>query len=317
VAHAQEKSVPPQNLDDITWDQIVDDKMPIDADRMLAAFASRLRVPIEIDPQMVGTKIKFTPSDAPLTWGVFKKVLDFYDIVVEEKEVDGRWLMLAHLRRNIAQRAGPPFKVIEAGEELPKREEIVTAVVQVKHGAGNDIFATVRGLLVRDVNRIGNILYVRGPEVIIFVDFAPNVDYYTKIVKALDVPAPRAATKELRLERAMATEAAAVLDRLYGATPVSSSNGSVISLASAPPAPRIVPCARTNTLFVQASASDLAEIERVVSEIDAKASPLAPAARSSSEWSPLWPLTTVLAMIAFLGQTLILRRIQARFGLKR
>src|SRR5205814_4459164 len=108
-----------------------------------------------------------------------------------------------HLRRNIPAKLGPPFPVVD-DKTLPPREELLTALVQVTNGAGNDIFATVRGLLVRDVNRIGNILYVRGPEVIIIVDYSANVEYYLKIIRALDVQAPGQITRVIPIQYAPA-----------------------------------------------------------------------------------------------------------------
>ena len=65
----------------------------------------------------------------------------------------------------------------------------MTRVVQVRHGGGNAIFATLRGLLTRDPNRVGNLLYVQGSEQLVVCDFARNVRYYEQTIRALDQPA--------------------------------------------------------------------------------------------------------------------------------
>src|SRR4029077_20062058 len=101
---------------------------------------------------MSGTNLRL--SSGTIAWGAFKQVLDFHDIVIEQKTVVGATIFFAHLRRNFPARLGPPFEVVAADKLAGLGDQIVTATYRVENGAGNDIFATVRGLLVRDVNRI-------------------------------------------------------------------------------------------------------------------------------------------------------------------
>jgi hypothetical protein len=136
---------------------------------------------------------------ARLDLPTLRQVLDFHDVVLLER--DGA--LQAHLRRNLSQRAAPPYELVDG--LAPDDDRLVTAVVPIRHGAGASIFASVRGLLVRDVNRIGNILYVAEPDVIVLVDVARNVRYYQQVIARLDrapaFAAGRARVSVLEVER--------------------------------------------------------------------------------------------------------------------
>src|SRR5262245_38684421 len=80
LSRAQDNK-PAENLDNIELDNVVDPNAgPVDADAILRLWGRKLKIPIFIDQQMAGTKIKFLQSDVKLTWGLFKRILDFYDI---------------------------------------------------------------------------------------------------------------------------------------------------------------------------------------------------------------------------------------------
>ncbi|MCW8137834.1 MAG: hypothetical protein KIT58_02920 [Planctomycetota bacterium] len=81
---------------------------------------------------------------------------------------------------------------------MPDYDELVTAVFQVKHGAGNSIFATVRGLLTRDTNRIGNILSTWGPRSS-SSSTSPRRSATTRarVIDILDVAGPRQGNEDL------------------------------------------------------------------------------------------------------------------------
>jgi type II secretory pathway component GspD/PulD (secretin) len=187
-ARAQE---PPR--DDATANVELAVNTPINAEQILTQWGKHFGALVITDPQIQPIQIKFlTPVNTPMTWGAMKAIFDFHDIVIVESQPapGGPFVIRAHHRRNINQKEGPPWRYVP-GEQVPNYDELVTAVFQVKNGAGNSIFATVRGLITRDTNRIGNILYVQGPEVIIIVDLASKVRYYARVVEALDVAGPR------------------------------------------------------------------------------------------------------------------------------
>lgn len=214
----------------------------ISAERFLQLWGQRLRRPIFMDQQLAGTTIRFVACDQPVPWEIAKKILDFYDVVLDEKEVNGHPIMYAHSRRNCTGRLGPP-----------PRERVVTAVVTVKNGAGNDIFATVRGgLITRDVTRTGNMLYVRGPEVIIIVDYASTVNYYLEVIRALDAQMPGQITRVVHVQFVPAAEVARALRARF-----------------APPL-RANAEDHTNALFVSANKDQLSAIEDTISALDVK-----------------------------------------------
>lgn len=287
-AQAQQSS-----LDGVELTLTVDAKDPIDADKLLAIWSDRLKVPIVVDQQMSGTKV--TLRSGTITWGATKEILDFSgSVVLEERDLFGARILFAHLRRNLPARAAPPFPVVPVEELSAHEGQIVTTIVDVKNGAGNDIFATVRGLLVRDVNRIGNILYVRGPETIILVDFAENVAYYAKIIAAMDVPAG-AQARVFHLQHASAEEAASAVCPLF-------------SDDAARTGTRITVCPRANDIVVRGSAGDVKAVADILAAVDVPgASPPRP---FELGMGAVWKLATAFAVVAFIGQTLLLRRFQ-------
>lgn len=143
---------------------------------------------LQLDPQLAQLRLRFG-ADAALDATSFRHILDFHDVVLLERGD----VLEAHHRRNLSQKGGPPWQHVEG--LAPRTDELVTCVVPIEHGAGSSIFATVRGLLTRDANRIGNILYVQGPEVIILVDLGHNVRYYQEVIAALDRPPPLASSR--------------------------------------------------------------------------------------------------------------------------
>ncbi len=291
--------------DDTALDFKVDPGTPIDADKLLRLWSDKLQVPILVDPQMTGTKVHL--ESAPhLTWGACKAVLDFYDVVLEERDIFGARILLAHLRRNLPAKAAPPFPVVPPEELASHKGQIVTTIIPVKNGSGNDLFATVRGLLVRDVNRIGNILYVRGPDTLIIVDLAENVDYYASIIRALDQPERGARTRVFHLEHASCEDAIRVLEPLFVGEDLV--NNTVVAHSTA----KLVADPRTNQLLVRGSEAELATAANLVGKLDV-ASDAPPSRWASRDAAPssLWRLAAVLAGIAFLGQTLVLRRVRA------
>jgi hypothetical protein len=275
-------------FDDVILDASVEEG-GVDADKMLQLWGKRLGVPLYADQQLAGTKLRM--QGGPITWSAFKKVLDFYDIVIDQKNLAGVTILFAHLRRNFPCKLGPPFPVVSVDEAWKHPDEVVSCVMKIQHGAGNDIFATVRGLLVRDVNRIGNILYVRGPEALIIVDFGSNVDYYAKMIRALDIPEGN--TRVFDLEHANAEDLAHILDPL----------GDMGT--------RVIAAPRTNQVVVRGHGPDVARLAGLVSKLDVAGGPARPRFRADAGIA-LWKIATAFAVVAFIGQTILLRRFQRR-----
>ncbi len=273
---------PPRDLDSVEIVTKVDPTTPIEAEKLLRLWVERLKsvdatITLVVDPQVAGTKIRFLQTDVTLTWAVVKQILAFHDVVMEERIVGGHLLLIAHLRRNVLQHVNLNNEVVRE-DAIPHSEEIVTALIQVTKGSAPDIFANLRGLFTHDPNRLSNIQYVRGPEILVIVDYASNVEYYLKIIRALDVSPPGQALRIFEIRSASADDVAKVIQTLFrggqaGAagvpTPGMMPGGAQIL------APQITTDSRTNQLFIQAYHEQFDEIQRVIDRLDVPA-PLRP-----------------------------------------
>ncbi len=266
--------------DSATMEVAADLGSDIEASQILTQWGKKFGALVVIDPQIQPIRIRFlTNLKTPLTWGAVKSIFDFYDIVIVESQPapGGPYVIRAHHRRNINQKEGPPWRYVE-GQDVPNYDELVTAVFQVKHGAGNSIFATVRGLLTRDTNRIGNILYVQGPEVIIIVDLASKVRYYARVIEALDVAGPRKEMEIFQVNFAPVQDLAniltTVLQQLGGQQ--NGQPGQPVVVAPGQPGAgqaTVMADPRTNQLIVAAFPIDLPLIQRVIQELDVRVAP--------------------------------------------
>jgi len=159
--------------------------------------------------------------------------------------VKGQRVAFAHVRRNCGTLTVPP------GWTFPQERRVVTAVFKIRSGAGNDIFSTIRGFVVRDKNRLGQILYVRGPEILVVVDYAENVEWYRKAVGALDAPGVGDATRVVQVEAAKAAEVARrIEDRFRWRSPSCR--------------PRVVIEDREDKLMIVARDDDAREIDAIL-----------------------------------------------------
>jgi len=257
----------------------------IQASQILASWGRYFGALVIEDPQIQQVRVRFlTNVNTDLSWGAMKTILDFYDVVVVESQPTpgGPWVIRAHHRRNLAQKEGPPWRYVQ-GEDVPNHEEIVTAVFQIKHGAGNSIFATVRGLLTRDTNRVGNILYVQGPEVLIIVDLASKVRYYQRVIEALDVPGPRREMQIYQIQHApvqdLANIVTTVLQTLGGQSAGGGGQGGQVVVAQGQGGQgrgggsQVIADPRSNRLIVAAFPIDVPLVEQVISELDVRVAP--------------------------------------------
>ena len=246
--------------------------------QILQQWGTKFDALVIMDPQVQTIRIKFlTNIDVPMTWGTMKMILDFYDVVIVESQPtpNGPFVIRAHHRRNLAQKEGPPWRYVE-GTDLPEHEELVTAVFQVEHGAGNSIFSTVRGLLTRDTNRVGNILYVPGPEIIIIVDLASKVRYYGRVIQALDVAGPRVQMKIFQITFAPVQDLTNVLTTVLatlGGTQGVGQQGQPVATTPGQGGraqTQVMADPRTNQLIVAAYPIDFPLIEQVISALDVR-----------------------------------------------
>lgn len=180
-ARAQQQPPPVERADTVAGLDVSAGETSVD--ELARRWADARGLVLQLDPQVTMVRVTFA-QDAHLDARALRHVLDMHDVVAVER--DG--VLEVHHRRNLSQRVGPPWDYVE-GRVAPG-DRVVTAVMPVEHGKGMEIFTVIRALLTRDTNRIGNILFVQGPDTIVVVDLAHNVSYYQDLVAALDRPSP-------------------------------------------------------------------------------------------------------------------------------
>jgi hypothetical protein len=156
--------------------------------RNLLKVWSNLRGAVAIcEAQAADTEINFVVRETPLDWELTKRILDCHDVVLETKEVNGHELDFAQLRRRCC--TSMPIQTTEV-----ETSEVVTAVLEVNREMGTDVFAILRGLLIRDEPSRNNISYIRnrdpGRDVIVIVDGAAAVDSYVRVTRVLRAQRP-------------------------------------------------------------------------------------------------------------------------------
>lgn len=259
-----------KNLDDMVLELTLDPGEQFKVDEVLQSWGITLGHVVVADTKVRSQQINLLTRTNKVSWKVFKKILQMNGIAIVEQEVsDGQILIKALLKRDIPNVEYPPFKFSKTARDLPKRSEIVTAIIQIEHGAGSEIFQNLRGILNQDRSRAGEILYVRGPEVILVTDFAPNVEYYRKIIKALDVRAPGQVMRLRRLEFALPSEISQVLSQLFSNNQGQNKPiGFQVAVNAQISAPLFIAHDPTGKLIIRAYSYQFEEIERLIAELD-------------------------------------------------
>jgi hypothetical protein len=152
---------------------------------VVGRWADAMGLAVSLDAQIAMVSLEL-PQALTLDRTALRELLDARDVVLVVRD---QVLHAVH-RRNLAQKFGPPWDM--TGDAPVDPDRLVTRTIPINYGAGQSIFCTVRGLLTRDTNRIGNILYVQGSERIVLCDFARVVRYYEQVIASLDVPGSQA-----------------------------------------------------------------------------------------------------------------------------
>ena len=233
-------------------------------------FGGALVVPT---PNAGSTRVRLvTPVDGPISWGAVKAILALHDIAVVESQPTpgGPWLIRAWDRRRDPQAreqlvAG---RVVDPAA-LPDRDELVTAVIPIQHGAGGHIFAHVRALLgAREM--VPSMLHIPGAEVIVLVDTASRVRQVARLIAALDIAGPRRELEVIEIRHAPVERLAGTLTSVLAAA---ATQGAVLPGSAPPPPPTVHADPRTNQLIVSALPVDLPQVRRLVERLDRRVDP--------------------------------------------
>jgi general secretion pathway protein D len=156
-------------------------------------------------------------------------------------------------------------------------DEFVTQLIPLEHADANEI----RALLTPLVSKQSSLLAYPPTNTLILTDVSSNISRLLKIIRALDIESPSAILKVIALKHASADQIAASLQvALEGLVQVGSADGEgaqtprprrVRATATQQPAakaPKIIPDARTNSLVVIATPTDMASAEDLIAKLD-------------------------------------------------
>lgn len=262
-------------LDDVTLDFSFQAGQQFEVEELFQQWGIALGHTTVADAQIKGQKINLLTRENQMTWAVFKKILQMNSIVVVEEQVgQGQLLIKAFMVRNFANNNPVVSPLVTDPNDLPRRSEVITAIIPIEHGAGSQIYQSMRGLISRDRNRAGAIFFVQGPEVMLITDFAPNVEYYSNIIRALDIEGPGQQLQIRDLEHALPSEISQVLQQLFqGEEKLARPSNFRLPVNAQLAQPLFVPHDATNKLILRAYSYQLEEIERLIRGLDIRVKP--------------------------------------------
>ncbi|MBI4577457.1 MAG: hypothetical protein HY722_14450 [Planctomycetes bacterium] len=245
----------------------------VDIDALLQQISHQIGKAVIPDPGLKGQRIRFL-VEATVNYSIIRAFLQvneielMHEVVTREEDGTEVEVIKAYLERNLQQREiGSPTPVYKVGETLPLRNELITACFPVQYADPNGIFASLRQIITRARGRVGDILYVRGADVLIIKDLAPNVEYYRKIIEALDIPPSKLQEFEvIKLKYASANDIANVSGQLIQAiqTPAQVQ----AAMGGQPVQPKIVADPRTNQIVIFALRENIDQLLVLIADLD-------------------------------------------------
>ncbi len=221
-------------------------------------------------PGIFGRRIKFV-SSFKADYHVLEAVLKVNGITLEPRDVEGTQIIASLSDKELRSRRYGQTPVIwirepEDLKKLPKDNELVTAILELKYADPTQVERTLTNRLV-DRQGPGQIISVVGQPVIIVRDFAREIRYYSKLIRAIDVMPKSVEMRVYSLKHAIAGEVAQYLQQL--------SQGGRIQQQRRPGQPvktgleaQFVADTRTNKLIVLTFPENFEQIERVIKELD-------------------------------------------------
>jgi general secretion pathway protein D len=220
-------------------------------------------------PGITERRIKFV-STFRANYTILEKILNVNGITLEHAVERGNEIIYAQTDQQLVRKHyGRTSKVLGKGEEMPPENEIVTAILEVQYADPTQIERTLTNRII-DKQGPGSVISVQNQPVLIVRDFAPEVEYYQKLIKAIDVMPKGVQLFIIRLEHAVASDIANYLSQLGGQQRRFSRPGMA---AAGTPADtgfeaQFVADTRTNKLIILTFEENYPQIEKVVSELD-------------------------------------------------
>ncbi|RME87457.1 MAG: hypothetical protein D6785_01985 [Planctomycetota bacterium] len=216
-------------------------------------------------PTLLSTPPIVFHSTMTLSYPEIRAVLKVNGIELIESKVNGKTIVTAYSTTSIGSlRAGAtPF--FGPKDKLPKENLMVTQAFPIKYVDGNRLFALLRSIIFSDPNRLGNIFYVQGSGMLIVRDLKENVEYYGKIIQALDKPQEEWVVKVVQLKYAAADEVAQKATQMFQAT----AQAKQIQVGTRMPV-QVIGDKRTNKIILFAPKKEVAKYVKLILELDEK-----------------------------------------------
>jgi len=222
-------------------------------------------------PTISGRRIKFVSSFAA-DYYILEAILAVNGITLEHRSVEGTKMIASLTEREVRPRKYGQTPVIWISDpsdidKLPKENELITAIFQIKYADPTQVERTLTNRLL-DRQAAGSIISVTNQPVIIARDFAPEIRYYAELIRAIDVMPKTVEMRVYTLKNAIASEVAQYLQQLASGGRVSGrqpSNTLNTGLEA-----QFVADTRTNKLIVLTFPENFENIERVIRELDEK-----------------------------------------------
>jgi general secretion pathway protein D len=230
---------------------------------ILSQIARMTGLEVVADKDVLRITIKFI-SNIRADYDVIDAILEINDVKLEKRVIAGKQMIHAHAARNLQtlQVRMTPFLPQDA--VLPKESVLVTQIIYIKYAAPDDIERTLTNKIINRAGA-GMIMTVRGHPILIVRGFAPEVDYYAQVIKALDLKPREMNLYVLDIIYAYADDLASRISTVMqrrGRTGQPRPDGSLQQ------DPQLIADARTNKLLILAMEDDFEEIKNVVKELD-------------------------------------------------
>ena len=204
-----------------------------------------------IDPRIKGnvTVISSTKMDAETIYELFLSVLRVHGFAAVPA---GNVVKI--VQQVLAKQSGNPADFVE----VPKGEELITAVIAVNNTPSIELVKILRPL----IPQYGHIAGLADPNALIISDHAGNIARLKDIVKKIDV-ADRRTTQIIQLKEAWVEDMVSLLEKL---APEKIGKG-----AKGPNKVTIVASERTNSLVIKGEPSTLSKIASLIASLDVPA----------------------------------------------
>lgn len=219
---------------------------------------------VTTDRRIHATKIKFV-SNVRADYDVLEAILKVNGIYLEHKIIDDEKIIQVHTKNSAKPSTQyEPTRIREAGEAIPKDKQVITQIFNIKYGDADQIARMMeRQIMDRSIS---SIMAVRGHQFVIVKSFAPEVEYYGQVIKALDIKPDDMQMEVVDIKYAYASELASTISSIMSKR--SQVRGRRTSTQTTQP--QLVADSRTNKIIIMALEDELEDIKHVINLLDRK-----------------------------------------------